>query len=296
MVEKYKEKFNNNALNKFIFNLVLNYENDSNKLVLDWDKNDLLNILKNLKSTSTGTLSSKSSRIKDVIKKIYDFEGKEYNEKKFIIKNSEMEEIIDYNRLMRLTLSPEQYENILSQISDINVRDRVLFELAWIGLTSEEIKFLKEKDIEILNNSSLLINLKNDKVFRVDDKKVYDDIKLCMQAYYYKVTTRNGRSKLHEFKFSEYLLKPVAVGLSTSCIEDNIDNPSLVLKAVLLKNYITCEGIDVTELNIEDIRRSKIIYLLSLKNVSISYVKNIFDLKKPIQLYWYKKISELKYK
>lgn len=209
---------------------------------------------------------------------------------------------LDIDTIKRTTLTYQDYRSLLNQmLSDDsglgwNVRDRLIFELAWVGLSNEEIKLLKESDIEFQGEDAVLIKIGENKFFRSEDEQLIKDIRAGLQEQYHYIYSKDNKRKRMQYRDSEYLIKPVNVGRGKK--EDYVSNPSLILQAILISSEITCEGIDVFNLSIEDIRRSKIVYMLADENkeyFDMGFVQNMFDLSSENQMFWYKKVARIKY-
>jgi hypothetical protein len=101
-----------------------------------------------------------------------------------------------------------------------------------------------------------------------------------------------------KYKDSDYLLKPIQVGKSKSKKENYITNPSLTLQSVFNNdiNWVTCKDVDIERLSLEDIRRSKIIYLLADKNFTMEKIAKLFGLQSESNLYWLQRVANKKYK
>jgi putative cell wall-binding protein len=210
--------------------------------------------------------------------------------------------------LLSVTINYQEYCHIKNQLSglslenqEINVRDKVIFELAWIGLAKDEIKNIKESDIMFQENEDTgldeaLIQI-NEKLIKIDDPDVVDDIKKVINEEYYYIYSKDGREKKMQYRSSEYLLKPINVGRNK--FETNLNNPSLVMQSQFKSGNVTCDRIDIENLTLEDVRRSKIIYMLAEENAEffdMDLISVLFDLKNESGLYWLKKIAREKYK
>jgi|GEM_PF-7100037 len=216
-------------------------------------------------------------------------------------------QLINREKLMSVTLNYEQYMSINGQLDiidadkKINLRDKVIFELAWLGLTSEEIKLIKEDDIEFIPSDNggevTIIDTDGGKLVRIEDPDVSNDIKLCLKEKCNTVTDTNGITKKMPYKDSEYLIKPIKVGHSTS--KTYFDNPHLALHHVLRRGDILCDSINLNSLTLTDIRRSRLIYLASPNSedfFNFKTIASLYNLKRPEALRWYKEVALEKYK
>lgn len=303
--EKYKDEFaKGNKDLKYIAEAIIRFEKQLNKEIYDWREDDILSYLKHFKSISPVSLNMYLVSLRnfsDYICKKENMVGRvfELNENNII-------DCIDVDALLSVTISYDQYNHIKEQltlINDENVRDKLLFELAWVGLSNEEIKLIKETDITFqksdLGWDVAIIKINDTKTVTIEDPEVVEDIKKVLKETTYIVETHDGRIKKVSYRDSEYLLKPINVGRGKK--ETYINNPGITLRNLFQQdkpkaNIITCPGIDIFKLSIEDIKRSKMIYLLSNEEYfDNELIQVIFDLKNDSNLYWLKKIAKLKY-
>jgi len=297
----YKDKYTKeNKEDASTVNSIIEYEKSFNESCVYWNKENLIQWIKEFNSTSIGSLNVKLSTFRKFCTFISNEENIQY--KDISLDFGEMYNYLDVEQLKRITLTYMDYRHILNQmLSDNsgdgwNVRDRLIFEFAWLGLSNEEMKLIKESDIDFQGQDAVVINISNTKFFRSEDPQLIEDIKLCLNEQYHYIRSKDGRSKKMQYRDSEYLIKPVNVGRSKR--EDYVGNPGVVLQAAFAYFGITCEGIDIYTLSIEDIRRSKIVYLLSEENsdyFDMEFVKNLFDMSSENQMFWYKKVAKIKY-
>lgn len=297
----YKDKYTKeNKEDASVINSVVEYENEFKESCIYWSKENLIKWLKDFNSTSIGSLNVKLSIFRKFCSFISEEEHVRYEDVNLDF--GELYNYLDVEQLKRITITYMDYRHILNQMlpdssgDGWNVRDRLIFELAWLGLSNEEIKLLKESDLEFQGDDAVILNISNTKFFRTDDPQLIEDIKLCLKERYHHIASKDGRSKKMQYRDSEYIIKPVNVGRSKK--EDYVGNPGVVLQAAFAYFGITCNGIDIFTLSIEDIRRSKIVYLLSEENqdyFDMEFVKNMFDMSSENQMFWYKKVSRIKY-
>mgnify|MGYP001606325636 CR=1 FL=1 len=296
----YDKKGNKGQLIKNI----IETEKESKVELLDWEDTEIAIALEKSGSVSPNGLNSNMV----VLRKLADFicKKEKLQTREYTMGHGTFLPLINMKHLLETTLNYDQYLIIRDQLDitengiKINIRDKVIFELAWEGLTNEEIKSIKEENIEFVRTENdweiAIINLDN-KIIRIEDPSVTEDIKLCLKELYCIRTGKDERRKQNFYKESEYLIKPVNVGRVSD--KTYLDNPHLALQRVLKVVEIVCEGINVEELTLADIRRSKLIYLLAPENedfFNFETVAAIYNLKRPEALRWYKKIAEEKYK
>ena len=293
-----------NSRGKIIKNII-ETEEELKINLLDWSEDNVIVFLKKANAASPQTLNKHMSTLRKFAEFICKKEKLPIQSYVFQEENIFLR-LIDRRQLLRVTLNYDEYLTIREQINktedgeSINTRNKLIFELAWVGLTNDEIKFIKEKDIEFIkmeNGSDItILNLEN-KTLRIEDDVITTDVKLCLKEKYCIGTAKDGRIKKTFYKDSEYLIKPVQVGPKTG--KTYIDNPHLALRRVLEAGEIICEGIDVEKLTLSDIRRSKLIYLLAPENeefFNLETVAKIYNLRNSEGLRWYKDIAQEKYK
>jgi hypothetical protein len=307
-MEKYSEDFlklydteNNKGQ---IMKNILETEVESKVDLLKWEDNEITIFLK--KAGSISPIGLNKNMV--VLRKFADFicKKEKLTTRKYVMEDGVLLSLIDIEQLLSITLNYDQYLVMREQLSmveggeKVNLRDKVIFELAWEGLTNEEIKLIKVDNIEFVKSNNgweiTVLNLEG-KIIRIEDPSVTQDIKLCLKETYCVRTAKDGRTKKTLYKDSEYLIKPINVGRTSD--KTYLDNPHLALQRVLKSSDIMCKGIDVEDLTLSDIRRSKLIYLLAPENeefFNIESVAAIYGLKSSESLRWYKKIADEKYK
>lgn len=303
LTEKYSQRFlelydkeNNKGQ---IIKKIIETEQNTEVELLDWDDSHIVVYLRNFGAISPSALNKKMV----VLRKFAEFICKKENipTRTYLIDDGVFLQLIDKNQLASVTLNYSQYVHIKNQldITDggerVNVRDKLIFEFAWSGLTSDDIRMIKESDIEFIESDNgwqiALLNL-YDRVIRIDDPEIVEDIKLCLREIYNTRTAKDGRTKKTFYKDSEYLIKPINVGRTSS--KTYLNEPNLTLQSVFKSGNIICEGIDIEGLSLADIRRSKLIYLLSPENeefFDIKTVGGLFNFKSRMSLDWLKTIA-----
>lgn len=256
------------------------------KLITEWNNNDLNNYIKSLNSISDNTIV----KYTQYIKKFYEFCCEKEGIKPlnlFLIRDKKF--YIDYDKLLSVMLDEQHYmllKNSLSEViegKEYNTRDKLLVELAWEGLSVDEIKNLKERDIkfDVVNDKNVVIlNLKERNVI-IYDEEIVEDIKKTLNQTEYLMTFKNKSPQFRKYKETDYLIKGVQTNVSN---KSTIANPSNVLKRALMKVYIVPD-IDLDKLTLEDIRRSRIIDMFK-KNASIEDVQEFLGKKVSCDLYW----------
>lgn len=169
--------------------------------------------------------------------------------------------------------------------------------MAWWGLTQAEIKILKEENIEFQHNDMLkhdiaLLRLPK-RIVRIEDAEVVFDIKRVQREVRYLVTDRNGIQKLVPFRDSDMLIKATEYGTKSN--KKHLDNPSHAIQAAMYNNNVRCEGIDLERITVNDIRRSRLIWLLSRPEYDIVTVGALYGFKNYSGLTWLQYIAKKKY-
>jgi len=300
-VEQTKEKL---GKTNFILDNIQSAQEIIGKTFLEWDqKEDIALYLSLFGASSPRSLYFYFA----VLKRFAEFVSEEIGQlpPKYKMPNLQDENILNYNNLAKKTLTYQQYIHIKNQLTilkngvEANIRDKVIFELAWAGLTNEEIKLLKEENITFIYNELglevAILEMKN-RVQRIEDLELIDDIKKCMKEKFYYVETKSGVMKKMSYREVPYLIKPVKIGIPKK--EGYLNNPGLALQKTFRGQGIICEGIDMDYLSLEDVRRSKLIYLLAPQNekyFDLETVRGIFNLKTTDSLKWLKDVAKEKY-
>ena len=307
LTEKYKEKFiekyDKEANKGQIIRNIIETEIETGIELLKWDDAEKVVFLKKSHSVSVQSLSM--SMI--ILRKFANFicEKEHLAKREYIMEDGIYIQLIDRKQLASITLSYEQYVCIKDQLDigeygqKINVRDKLIFCLAWSGLTNTEIRSVKEKDIEFVMNDKgwevALIKLDN-KTIKIEDSEIVNDIKVCLAETYNIRTAKDGRTKKTFYRDSEYLIKPINVGRPAT--KTYLENPHLALQRIFRTGEIKCEGISVEELTLADIRRSRLIYLLAPQNAEFFNFETIaetYNFRSSEYLRWYSDLAKEKY-
>lgn len=304
-VEAFMTSIGNPTLDTSIVKGLISYADSIGIPIVKWDKQTLFDWLKSIHAVSVISFYNRLAIFERYAKYLTDKAGLPALEIK--IESSEMFDILDIELLLKNTITNEQYQKLLEKMKSLqfaddfafDIRDRVIFELAWLGLTSSEIKYLKTSDITFSSNNgcAIMIVKTADNEFVAMDVQLLNDIRECIMTNEYVVITRAGVRKTYELLSSDYLIRPIKVGRIAESL-GTLANPALSLHDALVKNKITCDDIDVENLTIENIKRSKIIYMLSIDHGSkndIRYVAEVYDIKHEMMLYTLKKLSKMKY-
>ena len=283
---------------------IIKIEKEVHKGLLSWNKDQIIMFLKEFKSISPVSLQKELT----ILREFSDFICKEenYKKRKYTLAKSMYILLIDTHRLLSVTLSYEQFQSIRMQLGfaasgeTVNYRDKLIFELAWFGLTEVEIRMLKKDDIYFSKSKDgmniVILSLINDKNTIIDSIEVLEDIKMCIVTNKITRISKDGRFKTTWYKSSEYLIRPGLAGTKSS--NDFFRKPTTALKGAFIKQKITCQEIDMNALSLDDIRRSRLILLLSPQNEKLFDFKTVlklYNLKRVENIMWYRDVSLLKY-
>lgn len=282
---------------------IMKVEKELNIELLDWKENEIIIFLKKFESVSPVSLKKDLTTLREFANYICKKENIETPV--FTLSETIFMSLIDMDKLMSITLSYEQFQNIRGQLGmtnigeTVNYRDKLIFELAWYGLTEDEMRMLKKDDVEFIDRKGMeiaLLTLCTGKLVQIDDAEVTEDIKQCAITDEITRIAKDGRFKTTGYKDSEYLIRPGKSG--TSSPNAYFGKPATALKGTIIKQEITCEGIDIFTLSIDDVKRSRLVLLLSKKNekfFDFKTVAAIYNLKTPMDLCRYREVANLRY-
>ena len=277
-----------------VYKNLVNKLKEFDKFITLWNNYDLDAYIKSLNSISLNTIV----KYEQYIKKFYAFVCKEEGvAPKYIFLTRGNKYYINYEKLFATIISKEQYhmlKNILEDFiegKEYNTRDKLLIELAWEGgLTVDEIKNLKEKDIVFENISDMPVarlELMSGRIVTIYDLETIRDIKKTMAQTEYYLPSKIGRkSQIRKLKETEYLIKAVKTNISN---KDTASNLSQILKKVLERVYVLPD-VDLDSLTMESIRRSRAIEMLR-NNSSLDDVREFLGKKTDCDLYWLQELA-----
>jgi len=287
---------NETAYGNTIYN-ILETEEQFQKPIYKWQELEIVAYLKKFEMISINSVNLKLNVLRHFSNYIYEQEEIQYGREYGV---SNQMECIDMQKLLSVTISESEYQVIKNQMNftlfnrKINVRDKLILSLAWLGLNSNEIKNIKERDIVFKGSERdevVIIHMIDGSELTVNNAEIIKDLKTVLIERYYYVECIDDRINKVPYRDTEYLLKPARI--KRARLSEQLANPSLVLQKVFVEKEIKCEGIDIARLSIEDIRRSKIISLL--RTETFEYIKELFDIKSETSLWWLKRISKEKY-
>lgn len=306
LIDVYKDDFikTQSQNNIYIVNDIVNYVNKIGKDLHSWSKDELRKFIKDKSIESLARVSNYTNVVREFSKYILTNEKIDLaiNEMANLkLNHGDPIECVDIEKLLSITIDNKQYEQIRSQITSC-ARDRVIFELSWLGLKSSEIESIKKDDLEFGNDNGrdyVIITITEDKIFRVDDSELVKDLKECLEEKFRIIMRSNGKQLKQEFKASKYLIKPLNAGRRNELNDNKLQIVVTTLKKCFENLNISCNGINMSRLTPESIRRSKLIFLLSPNmrdKFDVYTVSMIFGLQTVQNLKWYQKVADLKYK
>jgi hypothetical protein len=292
MYEKYTDEFLNTVSNDSAYLTLFNKLEKFDKFILEWNETDLYEFVKSYKSVSDNSINKYFQIIRDFYNFICEKEDVEKNKLKL---KDNLEKNTDFQRLTRKTITEKHYKTLRDHsLIDIdghiyNYRDAAILVLAWEGLMkNSEIKNLMKKDIEFFSlygKEKCRINLKN-RSFIIEDKDSVKIIKKTIDEQQYWIVA-SGRKKDHprSIKDSPAFLRPC---ITRSSNKDVVANSSEILRRILRKieKIYPGEYIDLYDINLGDIVRSRRMQYLFDKNITPTMVKDFSGKKSSCDLYW----------
>ena len=269
-----------------------------------WKEEHIIIFLKKFNSISSASLKKNLVIMKEFSN--YICKNENLNEIEYSLSNISFMLSINKEKLLSVTLSDDQFQSIRHQLGStvegetINYRDKLIFELAWYSLTENEIRMIKKTDIGFTKSKGgtdiAILKFASGKTVIIDDTVTIEDFKQCMASDYRISIAKDGRAKNIKYKNSEYLIRPGTSGIRTGT--DYLGKPSTALKGIFETQNIVCDGIDIFKLNLDNIKRSRLIMLLSPKNemvLDLEFVAGLYDIKSKYGIKWCKEAAILKY-
>jgi len=278
---------------------------DIDKDITEWNKSDVNNFLFGLRSTSQNSLN----RYLRSLRYIHEYSCKKKNIPYTPLKPSfTIKTYIDYPKLRSQIITYEDYIFIRNELDFYldgelrNVRDKVIFELAWEGLSATEIKHLKETDIEFIDDK-IKIQLQK-RVIWITDPIVVLDIKRCLNEIQYYQINSTGVIKKYNYKPTKYLIKPIEI--RSDMFYKQTAEVTMIFGKIVKKLSLdigrkskdwdgTEHDLDIEALTIKNIRRSKMIYLLQFKYITAKGIQEIFGKRQWKDISWLTEISRKVY-
>jgi hypothetical protein len=232
--------------------------------IIKWKKDSIIDLLRSYHSTGVGTLIDYKTTLKGFIIFIKKHEGLPINESEY---NVSVDDIIDINRFLEITFKPSQIQQIIVQLK-ANARDRLMARLAAQLFMVDEMRLIKEDDIKFEKNSIgieyAVITLKNREV-KITDHNTVEDLHKTLKEYEYTIDTIDGKTKHLQYIISNYLFKPVKMGRAKNY--QPLKAFGTAFKSGIVNQNVKVDGINSDDITLDNIRTSKIIYLLAPDNV-----------------------------
>lgn len=297
--ENFIDNFMITKKEKETYNRIFNRLSEESKFITKWENEDLDKFIYSFDSISENSVN----KYLQIVRDFYSFVCKELGLKPKSLKlTKNTKDYINLKELLARTLDENEYKALKNLLivetpeeGTYNYRDKVLLELGWLGLTNNEIKTLRIDNIEFyreFNQEKAKLKLKRRTVI-IEEKEIVYDIKMTIKQKKYWRVEKGGREYFINLKETPMLIKAVAMRQSN---KDEVSNPSNMLNGVL-KNLAeeteVAPGIKIENINLSDIRRSRIIELLKLPYLKISDIKNIYDKKTESDLYWLQSIANI---
>ncbi len=285
---------------KATYDSIINSIQDYDTPIWEWTEKEMDKYLHDLESVSLNTIQKYYGYVKQIYR-YFNKNGKELKASK------RLWEYIDMEKLRKITITHEDYKFIRNELDIyysgqvINVRDKLMFELAWETLTSEEIKGLKENDVEEISADLIRLHLPT-RIVNINDPVVIQDIKVVKHyEREYFVFRKNGSVLNYDYKESPHLIKPIAIRLDRKKFD--ISNLSIIFIRIMkrLSDNVTRKSRDASgqeysleldKIGLEGTRRSKVVYLLSFKGSTIEAVKQILGKSQQSHIVWLNKLSK----
>ena len=294
--EEYIEGFleTNNVKEKEIFINHIKKMEKIEKFITEWSDKEIDKLIKSTNSISMNAINKYLQYTRSFYQYVCNQEG--VIPKKITLTKS-YEYYINYEKFGDVLLDKKAYEQLKGEMiystfeGDFNFRDKVMIELAWEGLTSEEIKNLKtsEKDIEFINDEKVILHLSKRDVTINNAEIVYDIKQAIQQDKYYIPESLYKKEQWRNLKPSTHLIKPVVTRQSDN---ECVSNPSQLIRNVFKKMDIgIVPGIDLENVSLEDIKRSSIINAF-MSGMDIPEVKEKYGKKTECDIYWLQNIAQ----
>jgi hypothetical protein len=268
------------------FNTVFDHLSQIQQPIYEWTNANFDDYLNDIHSGSENTINKNIS----MIKKIYIFSRNFYNLKPIEIKpTKESLDYIDRDIFFKSILSVFNYDLIRLQLTkyyrnlEYNFRDKLIFELAWLGMTSQEIKEFKYDQLNFYN-SEIYIATKRSNYYI--GRNILQDIEHTIKAEKYLLKRDYSYYEV-DFKPSEYVIRSTISGKKTDNLK--VANPSDMLKNSLQE--VECPGIYLEWISLEAIRKSGIMYSFATGR-TMNEVKKMYNIKLNSELKWLKKLSD----
>jgi site-specific recombinase XerD len=291
LIMQFAEETNNSNENwNHLFSKLRQYD----VYIADWKNEDLDIFIKSLQTISVNTIN----KYLQIVRKFYNWACKKEGVKpRRLFLSYDLKYYIDLQKFMSITISYYQYQMLRRSLTEnvekdgykeFNFRDKLIVELAWAGLSNEEIKLLTTKQIEYTKDIAILhVEGRNISIY---DEEVIADLKSTeQQNIYYLRPTLYKKEQWRDLKQSDYVIKPIETRNSkTMCVA----NPTQLLQRSFQRSEITIDGIDIEHLNLENIKRSRILHMLIYEGASIETIQYLCGKAVASDMYWLVELAE----
>lgn len=268
---------------------IFNKMRDHEKFITEWERSDLDRFIQELHTISVNSINKYLQFIRKFHRFVCQKEG--VRPKKLYL-TFDLKQYIDYNKLLSVTLDENRFNMLRGMLTvtadegEFNYRDKVMVELAWEGLTVNEIKNIRVDNIEFVEEEGAVIHL-NDRNVYINDKEIVMDLKMCQMQEKY-VIVKGGKIQFRNLRSTPYLIKNIETRASKS---QTVSNLGQLFRRAVEREEITIPDIDMFSLSLEDIRRSKILHLFKERGYTLADVKQVIGKKTESDLYWLEELA-----
>lgn len=283
----------------------------------DWTNEDLDVFLFDLKTISFNTIQLYVHMVRKCHKLACKVAGKVYVQLT-PTPTHDFNDYVDLKLFRSVTLTESEFNRIRNELKYVDVayqiegnfRDVALIDLAWYGLTSKEIKWLRMDDVKVIEGGislTLYLTEKVDKgieqlsselnrVVIIDDNEIIieDILKAKRETSYWKVRSyeAKGYTQVQEcfYTDSPYFIRGIENG--NTIPNRPITHIGMLIYKQLKKLQIPNLNIDLEHLSVEDIRRSMLINLILKEDIPIVSLQAMLNKKRDADLQWLKTIAK----
>lgn len=295
VVNEFLLSENNPNVDKNILLNIMKYQDINHKEIASWEKDDVIGYLSSINSFSIESLKLRINFIRRLQKFTSDGDIKQ-----FTISSQELMQCLDINNVINNLITPNEYDTVLSQLrqNDLLVsfpnREIVIIELAWFGLSKEEICSLKKSQISTNNDRNIMRIKIDDNELISRDQLFINDILQCIVSDEWVVFTEDNKEKTIKYKQSEYVIRPSKAGKGVKLGGGYLGNPNTSLKGVIRRFNKIYHNVLLDKFTLENLRRSRLVYEISQNNDLL--VLDWYNISYDNTFKWYQKLAEMKYR
>ena len=287
--DKYNlhEKFKESGESQVIHKLEL-----EEKFVTEWTTEDIDEFLLSFNSISQSSLSKHLTHLRKVYKHICSIE----NIKAKTLKGSKAGDLINPDKLRSQILTGQEFYEIrdflIEEEKGFNYRDRVIFEFAWEGLTTNEISsIVREEDINYEYDENqhpiriiVQIRGKNSRKVVLEDTIIIEEIMGCLseEKHYSDNQSKENDSSVSYYIVSKYLIRASKNKDEVEVKDENklsISQVNTMMKKMFKRSSYNKRLLE--KINIESICKSRIFWEITRNGT----VKDANELIKMHELY-----------